>query len=208
MPKLYYTATSCGAASFIAAKASGLNWEAEQVDIGSHRTLVGDVDYYTINPKGNVPCIVLDDGTVLNENVATLSFIGMQGENNPLYPNDPVARAKINNALSYTSSEYHATVGNLFNPTLSEEVKAHFVAAAHRKLTYINDVLLKDNKFITGENISVADFYLYITLTWTGYLQLDTSKYAAVEAYKKTMSEHPLVTAGQEAIATTPTHTN
>ncbi|CAM9480405.1 unnamed protein product [Ectocarpus fasciculatus] len=208
MPKLYYTATSCGAANFIAAKASGLTWEAEQVDLATHRTLVGDVDFYTINPKGNVPCIVLDDGSVLNENVATLSYIGMQGENNPLYPNDPAARAKINNALSYTSSEYHATIGNLFNPTLSEELKAHFLAAGHRKLTYINDVLLKDNKFLTGEEVSVADFYFYITLTWSGYLQIDTSKYAAVEAYIKTMSEHPAVTSGLEAIATTPNNIN
>ena len=76
MPKLYYTTTSCGASSFIAAKAAGLKFEAEQVNLATHRTVVGDVDFYTINPKGNVPCLVLDDGTVINENIASLSFIG------------------------------------------------------------------------------------------------------------------------------------
>jgi len=75
MPKLYYTPTSCGAGCFITARASGLNFEAEQVNLGTHTTAVGNVDFYTINPKGNVPCIVLDDGSVLNENIACLTYL-------------------------------------------------------------------------------------------------------------------------------------
>jgi hypothetical protein len=74
MPKLYYTATSCGAASFIAAFTAGVKLETEQVDLKSHKTVSG-VDYYTINPKGNVPALILDDGTILNENPAVLLYI-------------------------------------------------------------------------------------------------------------------------------------
>lgn len=74
MPKLYYTATSCGAASFIAAYTAGLPWECELVDLGTHRTASG-VDFYTINPKGNVPALVLDDGTVINENIGVHQYI-------------------------------------------------------------------------------------------------------------------------------------
>jgi glutathione S-transferase len=73
--KLYYTPTSSGAASFICAKLAQVHVEAEQVDIRAHRTLSG-VDFYTINPKGNVPTLVLDDGVILNENAAVLQFIG------------------------------------------------------------------------------------------------------------------------------------
>jgi glutathione S-transferase len=36
------------------------------------------VDFYTINPKGNVPTLILDDGTVLNENSAVLQYIADQ----------------------------------------------------------------------------------------------------------------------------------
>lgn len=74
MTKLYYTATSCGAASFISAFTANVNLETEQVDIGTHKTASG-VDFYTINPKGNVPALVLNDGTVLNENGAILQYI-------------------------------------------------------------------------------------------------------------------------------------
>jgi len=74
MPKLYYTPTSCGAASFIAAIAAGVHIETEQV-IKVPRTTASGVDFYTINPKGNVPTLILDDGTILNEGAATLQFI-------------------------------------------------------------------------------------------------------------------------------------
>ena len=74
MVKLYYTPTSCGAASFIAALAAQVSLQTEQVDIKEHKTASG-ANFYEINPKGNVPALVLDDGTVLNENVAVLQYI-------------------------------------------------------------------------------------------------------------------------------------
>lgn len=77
MPKLYYTATSCGAASFIAAVAAKVSLQSEQVNLMEHKTTSG-VDFYTINPKGNVPTLVLDDGTMLNEGAATLQYIADQ----------------------------------------------------------------------------------------------------------------------------------
>lgn len=77
MVKLYYTSTSCGAASFIAAFSAGLHIEAEQVDLKTHLTTSG-ADFYAINSKGNVPALVLDDGTVLNEGAAVLQYIADQ----------------------------------------------------------------------------------------------------------------------------------
>jgi glutathione S-transferase len=77
MPKLYYSTTSCGAASFIAAVAADVRIDAEQTDILSHRTSSGE-DFYRVNPKGNVPALILDDGTVLNEGAAVLQWIADQ----------------------------------------------------------------------------------------------------------------------------------
>ena len=208
MTKLYYTDSSCGAASFMAAKAAGLKFEAEQVDIGSHRTLVGDVDFYTINPKGNVPCLVLDDGTVLNENVATLFYIGELAKGDDLLPANPAGKAKVLNALSYVATEWHQTIGGLFNPKTSDEMKAAIMERIATKLTFMNDQLLKDKKFVTGKKLSVADFYLYVCLTWTFFLKVDISPYPVVEAYFNMMSEHADIKAGKEAMATKPTHTN
>lgn len=74
MVKLYFTKTSCGAASFIAAFVANVSIETEEVNLQDHKTASG-VDYYSINPKGNVPTLVLDDGSILNEGAAVLQYI-------------------------------------------------------------------------------------------------------------------------------------
>eukprot|EP00128_Syssomonas_multiformis_P006699 Colp12_sorted_trinity150504_noHs@31032 len=102
--KLYYTPTSCGAANFIAAYTAGVNLETEVVDIRSHTCASGD--YYKINPKGNVPAIVLADGTVLNENAATLQYIADQAKTVKVAPEHGTSdRYLLQVALSYISSE-------------------------------------------------------------------------------------------------------
>ena len=121
-PKLYYTTSSCGAASFIAAVAAGVSLECEQVDIREHKTTSG-VDYYKINPKGNVPCLVLDDGTILNEGAAVLQFIADQAPGTVAPENGSNGRYLVQNMLNYTASEVHAAIGGLFNPTLTPEVR-------------------------------------------------------------------------------------
>jgi len=108
MPKLYYTATSCGAASFIAAFAAGVSLEAEQVVFGApHRTSRGQVDFTTINPLGNVPTLVFEDGDVLNEGAATLQYIAdlNPGKVAPVFGS--VDRYKVINALNYVGTELH-----------------------------------------------------------------------------------------------------
>jgi glutathione S-transferase len=82
MPKLYYSVVTCGAASFIAAFTAKVQLQCEQVDHKTHLTGASGVDFYSVNPKGNVPCLVLDDGTVLNENIAVLQYIADQVRTN------------------------------------------------------------------------------------------------------------------------------
>src|SRR5580698_5207263 len=76
--KLYYTPTSCGAANFLAATIGVLTFNSEVVDLPTHKTKSG-ADFYKINPKGNVPTIVFPNGSILNENVATLTYLADAG---------------------------------------------------------------------------------------------------------------------------------
>ena len=54
---------------------SRVNLQVEQVEI---RKTASGADYFQINPKGNVPALVLDDGTLLNEGSAVLQWIADQ----------------------------------------------------------------------------------------------------------------------------------
>lgn len=131
---LYYTPTSCGAASYIAAHKAELlggKLNAYQVDLQTHKVTTGPhagKDFYAINPKGNVPAIVVDDDTVLNENASTLQWIADQNPNAELAPpNGSLQRYVLQSKLSFISSEVHASVAPLFHASLSSEMKQFFI---------------------------------------------------------------------------------
>ena len=63
---------ACGAASYIAAHKAGLIASGKvvghKVDIGPAKIITETgASFLAINPKGNVPALVLPDGTLLNE---------------------------------------------------------------------------------------------------------------------------------------------
>jgi glutathione S-transferase len=182
MPKLYYTATSCGAASFISAFTAGVALDSEQVDIRSHVTSSG-VDFYTINPKGNVPALVLEDGSVLNENIAVQLWIADQKPGTIAPAPGTPERSVLLNALSYVATEVHPAVGCFFMPNAAADVTAFFRTRVNQKLTYLNDKFIGDRQFIVGDSFTVVDSYLYIVLSWTQYVGIDLSEYPKVQAY-------------------------
>ncbi|KAI9338785.1 hypothetical protein BDR26DRAFT_919307 [Obelidium mucronatum] len=75
------TVIACQGANFIAAYRAGIlgaKLTAQQVDIATKTILTGPnsgKDYFSVNPRGNVPAIVLESGTCLTENSATLQWI-------------------------------------------------------------------------------------------------------------------------------------
>mmetsp|Transcript_3020 Transcript_3020/g.7005 ORF Transcript_3020/g.7005 Transcript_3020/m.7005 type:complete len:205 (+) Transcript_3020:55-669(+) len=204
MPKLYYTPVSCGAASVIAAVAAGVKIDCEQVDIGTHITNSG-ADYYSINPKGNVPCLVLDDGTVLNEGAAVLQYIADQAPGTVAAENGTSERYLIQNALNYVASEVHASFGPLFGP-LSEEAKAAQIVKLGTKFSFIEKNLL-GGQFLVGGKFSIADSYLYICLSWAAYLGVDLAGYPKVQAYFAGIHALPQVAAAHALMATNPSST-
>lgn len=204
MVKLYYTSTSCGAASFIAARAAGITIDAEQVNIGTHVT-DGGADFYQINKNGNVPTLVLDDGTVLNEGAAVLQWIADQAPGKIAPVNGSTGRYLVINALNYVATELHkGTFGPLFNPKLPE--RDFFVQAANNKLKSVNE-LLADNVYLVGDQPSIADFYLYIVFSWSPYVGLDLSLYPNIAAFTARIGALDYVVKAHADMATKPTTT-
>ena len=181
MVKLYYTTTSCGAASFIAALTAGVQLDVEQVDLYTHKTSSG-ADYYSINPKGNVPALILDDGTVLNEGAAVLQWIADQAPGKVAPENGTTGRYLVQNTLNYIASEVHPSIGHLFYPN-SDAIKEYIKGKAAAKLTYLENTLIGDKKFVVGDSFTIADSYLYIVLSWTAYVGVDLTPFPKVKTY-------------------------
>lgn len=158
--KLYYSPGACSLADHIALHEAGIDFEHERVDLKSKRTEHGD-DYREVNPKGYVPALRLDSGEVLTENVAILDWIADQSAT--LKPQGPLGRARQLEALSYISGELHKAFGPLFKGG-SDEEKGRAKEQVAEKFRFMAGRLGGD--YLFGDRPNVADFYLFVTLTW------------------------------------------
>jgi len=158
--KLYYSPGACSLASHIALLEGGLDFELERVDLKSKRTETG-ADFNVINTKGYVPALVLDSGDVVTENIAVLDWIATQSPRLGL--EGPLARTQLLQALAYISTEIHKSFKPFFTGA-SDEDKAKAEMYINKRLRWLAE--RKVGKFLFGNQPTVADFYLFVTLRW------------------------------------------
>ncbi|HEY3887875.1 MAG TPA: glutathione transferase GstA [Caulobacteraceae bacterium] len=159
--KLYFAPGACSLADHIALREAGLAFDPVRVDLKAKKTEDGQ-DYAAINPKGYVPALAFDDGAVLTENVAILSWIADQAST--LAPKGVLARYRLLEMLAYLSSEVHKAFAPFFNPAAGEADKAKASQTISRRLGYIADRL--DQDYLFGPAFSVADAYLFVMEMW------------------------------------------
>lgn len=190
--KLYYLTGACSLASYISLLEAGQQFEAYAVDRATKKTADGK-DYNSINPKGYVPALVLDDGQVLTENVAVLTYIACLDKSHKLAPElGSMGCFRIVEWLAYLNSEVHKNVSPLFRPGISDDQKAAAKQAIAHRLAFIENGL-GDKPFLTGDNFTVADAYLYVILSWREKVGVDISAFPKLTALFERARARPSV---------------
>jgi glutathione S-transferase len=186
--KLYYAPGACSLADHIALIESGLPFETEHVDLKAKMT-AGGSDYRRINPKGYVPALELDDGEILTENVAILSYIA--AESGILSPPEGIGHWRVLETVAYISSEIHKAFKPLLTPDADEDAKNQAREVLTRRLAPLAD-LLGDKPCLFGEHPMIADCYLFVMLMWArGKAALPLSP--VLDAYFERMGQHSSV---------------
>src|SRR6516165_1543049 len=72
--KLFYAPGACSLSPHIVAREAGLELQLEKVDFSS-RTVGNGAAYGSINPKGYLPALQLDDGELLTEGPAIVQYL-------------------------------------------------------------------------------------------------------------------------------------
>src|SRR3954470_13644735 len=83
--QLYYSPGACSLSTHIILREAGYPFELEKVDLGRKKSTRGE-DYATINPKGYVPALKLDDGRLLTENIAIDEYLADHRQESGLAP--------------------------------------------------------------------------------------------------------------------------
>ena len=164
--KLYLTPGACSLADHIALREAGMDPAIVRVEIPTHRTEAGD-DYTSVNPKGYVPALELDDGQVLTENVAILDWVASRAPE--LQPSGELGRSRLVEMLSFIATEIHRAFMRLFFSPAKEEQRAAGAAIAGR-LSFLGARLQGD--YLFGSRFSAADAFLYVMIRWAKSAQL------------------------------------
>ncbi len=196
--KLYYTPGTCSLSPHIALREAGLSFEMEKVDIGTKKTGTGK-DFLAINPKGYVPALQLDDGSLLTEGPAIVQYIADKAPQSKLAPaNGTPERYRLQEWLNFISTELHKGFSPLFNPTYPEDAKKIVTENLFKRFDYLNTFLEK-GPYLTGEQFTVADAYLFTVLGWTAFVKIDLGRWPVLKAYHARVAGRPNVQAALKA---------
>lgn len=190
--KLYYSPGACSLSPHIVLIEAALPYTLEKVDLAAKKTDKG-VDYLTINSKGGVPALELDDGKVLTEGPAVIQYLADRNPDSGLAPRaGTFERYQLMEMLNYITSEVHKGFGPLFDKQASAEMKAAAKTALGKKFDWLTSYL-KGKSFLLGTNFTVADAYFFTVLNWPAKVGIDLSKWPALAAYHAHIGQRPKV---------------
>jgi len=178
--KLYYSPGACSLAGHIVAVEGGLALELEKVDLKTHTTETGQ-DFYAINPKGYVPTLKLDNGSILAENAAVLPFLG---DKTGAMPQEGMDRYHALEWIGFINSEIHKSFAPLFHGA-DDQTKAKAKEKILGRLKLVEDRLTGD--YLMGSRFTPPDAYLFVMLTWCKKMHIDVSGLPRLSAFKVRM---------------------
>jgi glutathione S-transferase len=199
--KLYFAPETCSLSPHIVLRELNLPFELIRVNNKTKVTVDGR-DFLTINPKGYVAALQIDNGEVLTEGPAILQYLADLKPDAGLAPeNGSWERTRLQECLNFIASEIHAGLSPLFNAAIPDEVMVIFKDRIFKRLGEIERVL-DQRDYLIGTRFGVADAYLFTVLRWTRFFSIDLGQWPSIMAYMERIGERPAVKAALEAEAT------
>ena len=158
--------------------------------------------FLNLNPNGLVP-VLDDDGFVLTESSAILKYIADKA-NSPCYPKDLKARARVNELMDWFNTQMYREIGyHLVYPQVfpahkrkSDELTQSVIDWGLEKTKAWLEILDKKylghgKKFLTGDQITIADFFGAEIIACADLIRCDFSKYPNIARWLANMKALP-----------------
>lgn len=131
-----------------------------------------------VNPLGQIPTLVLDDGSVLSESAAILIHLGTVHADSLLLPAGSSARAQAVRGLVYIAANCYAAISIIDYPerwcadaddddAVKERIRAGTRARLHRHWDIFAD-LFPPQPFLGGERPGALDILAAVVSRWSG----------------------------------------
>lgn len=190
--KLYYAPGACSLAPHIIAREAEIAVDLARVEFGREGKFADGRDYTTINPKGAVPALELDDGEVLTENAVVLQYLASRAPGRGFMPEEEgMARWRLLELLNFVATELHKGFSPLFHdPT--PDVRVRVVRDLGRRFDYLEGAYAH-RPWLSGDGFTIADAYAFAVLRWTGVHGIDTSPWPGLEGFMQRVRARPAV---------------
>ncbi len=188
---------TCALASHIALEDAGADYTVVRVDFrtGEQR---GDA-YLAINPKGRVPALVTEHGT-LTETPAILAYIAQHFPEAGLAPlHDPFAFARVQEFNLYLCSTLHIAHAHRMRGHRWADDDAtiagmkRFAPRAVAQCWDLIEATMIQGPWVIGQTNSICDAYLFALTQWIEGDTVDQSRIPKVMAHRRLMTERPAV---------------
>lgn len=150
-------------------------------------------EYLAINPKGRVPALVLEDGSVLSETGALLEYIATIAPGAALLPSTPQDAAHLRSVMYYLASTMHVAHAHKMrgsrwadNPDSQSDMSAKVPETMTACATYVEAECLR-GPYICGENFTIADAYLFVICNWLAGDGVALSNFPALTGFMARM---------------------
>jgi glutathione S-transferase len=160
-------------------------------------------DYLKLNPNGLVPTLV-DDDFVLTESSTIMKYLADKFNLANLYPKDLKKRTRVNEMMDWFNTGFYRDYGyNVVYPQIyphhkrpSDEAQKATIEwgkdLTKKWLKTLNDVWLgKGKKFLTGDDMSIADLFGAGLLTSGHVIRNEFKDYPNVIAWLKRIEALP-----------------
>jgi len=196
--KLYFSPDACSLSPHIVLRELGLKFDLIKVDTKSKRTVTG-ADFLTINPKGYVPVLELDDGQRLTEGPAIVQYLADLKPEKQLAPaNGTWERTRLHETLNFITSELHKSFSPLFNAAMTEEAKALFRDKLGQRFSQLEPTLAKQD-YLLGQQFTVADAYLFTVARWSNFVGIDLTPWPSLRKFLARIEQRASVQAALQA---------
>jgi glutathione S-transferase len=199
MMKLYYATGTISIAVAIALEEAGLAYEPVKVDFKAAEQT--KPDYLAVNPKGRVPALVTEDGTVLTETGALLEYIAARAPAKGLIPAGIEDATHMRAVMYYIASTMHVAHAHRMRGSrwadqqsswddMAAKVPQTMAACA----AYMQSDCLRGT-YVMGDTLSIADPYAFVVCNWLAGDGVPPENYPAVATFLAAMEARDSVKA-------------
>jgi len=167
------------------------------VDAASWKPGPGLEELKTVNPLGQIPTLLLEDGRALTESAAILIHLGLVHPGSGLLPVDPAQSIR---GLVYIAANCYAAISVIDFPerwvaepdeATCERIKAGTRARLHHHWELFADQFMDEAPFLNGESPGALDLLATVVSKWSGArAHLQTSRPALYACFLRT-EQHP-----------------